>query len=152
MKISRSDFLKLFGIGAVVVPVVGGTLDTENAAKLIAEPQVNPILLPSRNISTGYGGVNPMGGSQPIKVTIEHPQIGHTITLKAHIVNLQMAPRAPNAADPQYAGPGGWSVAAINDCHLTIEALVHTHEVGDIILTMPQTTQAYYPPDKNRRR
>lgn len=40
---NRRDLLKFFGIGATVVPVVGGVPKVEAPARLIAEPKVEPL-------------------------------------------------------------------------------------------------------------
>jgi hypothetical protein len=41
----RRDLLKRFGIGAIIVPVVGGAAITSHAATLIEVPKVKPVEL-----------------------------------------------------------------------------------------------------------
>lgn len=43
MHLNRRDLLKFFGIGATIVPVLGGAPRLEMPAKLIAEPVLDPV-------------------------------------------------------------------------------------------------------------
>lgn len=43
----RRDILKLFGIGAAVVPLVGGVPDFDASASLIEIPRIEPLVIPA---------------------------------------------------------------------------------------------------------
>ena len=42
---TRRELLKYFGIGTVIVPLVGGAPDVTTPAKLIATPELKPVIL-----------------------------------------------------------------------------------------------------------
>ncbi len=42
LELNRRDLLKFFGIGATIVPVIGGAVKTELPARLIEVPKVEP--------------------------------------------------------------------------------------------------------------
>jgi hypothetical protein len=44
---NRRDLLKLFGVGAAVVPIVGGAPQLAAEATLVTAPQVRPLIVPS---------------------------------------------------------------------------------------------------------
>ena len=45
---SRRDLLKFFGVGATIVPLIGGVPKTEAPAELIAVPEIQPLILPEQ--------------------------------------------------------------------------------------------------------
>lgn len=45
MSINRRDLLKLFGIGAIAVPVLGGAPQMEAAVQIIEVPKIQPVEL-----------------------------------------------------------------------------------------------------------
>lgn len=42
---SRRDWLKCFGAGALIVPIIGAKADESNAAQLIETPRIKPVEL-----------------------------------------------------------------------------------------------------------
>ena len=64
---SRRDLLKFFGIGATIVPVIGGMPELAAPAKLIAEPVLEAVTL----VKPGevFGRLN--NGPEDARITIE---------------------------------------------------------------------------------
>ena len=46
----RRSFLKLFGAGATIVPVIAGVVDVTSPARLVVEPTVEPVTLVTQNV------------------------------------------------------------------------------------------------------
>ena len=52
--LSRRTLLQFFGIGATITPVVGGAPVVDAAAKLLAVPSVEPLILPVAEFPNGH--------------------------------------------------------------------------------------------------
>lgn len=52
MNQSRRDLMKFFGIGTVIMPVIGGVVETSAPAKLIEAPKIDLIVSPAMSDKT----------------------------------------------------------------------------------------------------
>ncbi len=69
MAADRRSFLKLFSAGAAIVPIIGGSADHANAARIIEPPRVEPIELAPAKLLVAEP-INARGSSAGV-VTIE---------------------------------------------------------------------------------
>lgn len=69
--------MKRFGIGAAIVPLVGGVPEVSNAATLIEVPKLQPLIAPTEVIS-----LPPLNREVSIVVTITE-QTGHVYQFRA---------------------------------------------------------------------
>ena len=68
----RRDFLKMFGVGATIIPVIAGVADITMPARLIAEPIVEPVKLATvRDMNEAVQQLNgPMKGQMSIMIDV----------------------------------------------------------------------------------
>ena len=60
MQINRRDLLKYFGIGSTIVPVLGGVPKIEAPARLISEPEIEPVKLVEAGLPPLAFGLDPV--------------------------------------------------------------------------------------------
>ncbi len=85
----RREFLKLFGVGCAVVPIIGGAPVAAAESRLIEIPKLIPVEQPS--MAGSADGVRFMSGPLGITVTLDDPSDGKRVTLhgKTFVMSIQ---------------------------------------------------------------
>lgn len=71
---NRRDIIKLFGVGATIVPVIGGVPEIAAPAKLIVEPTIEPVVLAKASEISPF--TNVIIGDNKVNVTVDLVQNG----------------------------------------------------------------------------
>jgi hypothetical protein len=89
MSMNRRDLMKYFGIGATIVPVIGGVPEIRAPAKLIVVPQVNPVEVVSSHNHTDFMKQRP----GPFRMTVDFEDDGgrhFQYTAKTFVINYKV--------------------------------------------------------------
>ncbi len=145
LELNRRDLLRFFGIGATIVPVIGGAAKTESLARLIEIPKIEPVKAVTGDALRGFetllqigDGRNPetfstisaigIRGPQAsiahVEVTAHHTQPVHRQFIPTLIDDGQLAFSVLHDPRTEWLPPFGWN-------YLYYERLMRTFRLVD---------------------